>query len=108
MALASSLRIGSSARSAGLAIMAFNSSSSLVLSPPLRMYWATKSVARRVASPRGIPIRMKSLVFIANLPTVYCSSTLPTYFNCQPLAMTVHFEKGGARISSAPPDATIL
>ena len=38
----------------------------LVLSPPLRMNWETKSVARRVASPRGMPRRIKSLVFITN------------------------------------------
>ena len=66
MALANSLRRLSSAKADGLATIAFTSSSKRVLSPPLRMNLLTKSVARRVASPSGIPRRIKSLVFITS------------------------------------------
>jgi hypothetical protein len=47
-----------------IATMAATSSCNRDLSPPPRMNLATKSVARRVASPNGTPRRRKSLVFI--------------------------------------------
>jgi hypothetical protein len=54
------------------------------------MNWETKSVARRVASPRGIPRRIKSLVFMTSfLSALNCPTTLTSYFKCQLLAITV-------------------
>ena len=43
----------------------------------LRMNWETKSVARRVASPSGMPSRIKSFVFILSvqLPCSQCART---------------------------------
>src|SRR5260370_3326518 len=66
-ALANSARRVSSVKADGLATIAFTSSSSRVLSPPARINLLMKSVTRRVASPRGIPRRMKSFVFIVEL-----------------------------------------
>jgi hypothetical protein len=55
------------------------------------MNWETKSVARRVASLRGIPRRIKSLVFMTSfLSALNCPTTLTSYFKCQLLAITVH------------------
>jgi hypothetical protein len=44
--------------------MALISSSNFAVSPPCKTYCATKSVARRVASPSGTPNRKKSFAFI--------------------------------------------
>src|ERR1035437_1047005 len=106
--LANSPRRLSSVKADGVATMAFTSPSSRVLSPPARMNLLMNSVVRRVASPRGIPRRIKSLVFISySLPlfvqtTVFVFLATPTRTRLIPRVFHSCFSNWHVRIFLHP------